>query len=116
MVVTLVLACRVKDAVDMASQFVRENPALSLAYETYGWAHLKDENAVEALRAYERAISLDPETIELHAGRGAALSLAGRHEDAIREFELVLGRLPDYFDRYPDFADHFATSRAALRR
>lgn len=116
LVVALVLACRVKEAVDVASRFAKENPALSLAYETCGWAYLKDENAVEALRAYERAISLDPETIELHAGRGAALSLAGRHEDALREFDFVLSHLPDYLERYPDFASHLATSRAALSK
>lgn len=116
LVATLVLADRVKEAVDVASRFARENPTLSLAHETCGWAHLKNENAVEALRSYERAICLDPETVELHAGRGAALSLAGRHEEAVREFELVLSRLPDYLDRYPDFANHLAMSRAALGR
>jgi tetratricopeptide (TPR) repeat protein len=102
------------EAVQVAEQFVARWPELPLAHETLGWAFLKQGDAKQALAAYDRALQHDPDTGESHAGRGAALSLANRHSEAIEAFNTALAKAPDCFSDQPEFAEAFRISRAAM--
>ena len=50
-------------------------------------------------------------------GRGVALSLLGRHDQAVVTFEEVLRTDPEFFERWPEVAPHYQlSSREAGRR
>jgi tetratricopeptide (TPR) repeat protein len=114
LIAVLTLSGRTDAAVETARDFVQRHQDLALAHETLGWAYFKQGNADGALHCYESAIRLDPGNAELHAGRGAALSLAGRHREAIESFNVAVAAVPGYLDRYQELAECFAVSRKAL--
>jgi tetratricopeptide (TPR) repeat protein len=114
MVAVLTLHGDFDEAVRVAEQFVERWPDLPLAHETLGWAYLKRGYAHKSLAAYDRAISGDPHNVELHAGRGAALSLANRHAEALQAFNVALDMAPTCLSAYPEFGEAFERSRAAM--
>ena len=114
LVAVLAMAGRSEEAVGVATKFAGTCPTLSLAHETLGWAYMKQGSPERALRSYDDAIALAPDNPDLHAGRGAALSRAGRHHEAIEAFNVAVAAAPDCLRRNQELAQHFDISRKAL--
>ena len=56
--------------------------------------------AEQALKAYDRAIQLNPEYAGAHFNRGVALQNLGRLEEAIKSYAKAIQLKPDYADAY----------------
>ena len=49
-------------------------------------------------------------------GRGVALSLLSRHDEAMEAFDEVLRTDPEFFDRWPEVAPHYQLSSRETER
>jgi tetratricopeptide (TPR) repeat protein len=101
-----------KAAADTAPTDARSHGALGAVY-------MKMNDGSAALAAFGRmAECLAPETDRLPsspwvsciAGRGVALSLLGRHDEAVATFEEMLRIDQDFFERWPEVAPHYQLS------
>lgn len=77
---------------------------------------MEQGNLDEALSCYDRAIALEADAASVHAGRGAALSRAGRHREALQAFETALSCDPGYLRHQLEFSEDYARSRAAISK
>jgi tetratricopeptide (TPR) repeat protein len=107
-----------KAAADIAPQDARAQGALGIVY-------VMMNDGASALAAFERmAECLAPETERLPSspwvscivGRGVALSLLNRHDEAIEAFEEVLHSSPGFFERWPEVARHHQLSLRETER
>lgn len=105
-------------AADAAPKDARVHGALATVY-------VKMIDGESALAAFERmAECLAPETDRLPsspwvsciAGRGVALSLLSRHNEAMEAFEEVLHTDPGFFERWSEVAPHYERSLRATER
>jgi protein O-GlcNAc transferase len=113
---TLLQLNRGEDALAAARLAIDAHPDKEESRGALAWALLKVGQPAEALSTFE---SLQPSHhhVDVSAGRGAALSALGRHEEAMAIFDAIRRAEPDYFETRPDFAaEYLARSRAALRR
>ena len=101
-----------KAAADTAPQDARVHGAV-------GGVYVKMKDGAAALATFERmAECLDPEDdrrpsslgVSCTAGRGVALSLLGRHDEAIAAFEEVLRTDRELLERWPELAPHYQLS------
>lgn len=60
-----------------------------------GHSYLKEENYVEAVAAYDRAIELDPDNAVSRHNRGHALTELGRHHEGIADYDRAIELDPD---------------------
>ena len=88
-----------------------------------GYTYLKLNDGGAALTAFERGQSSLGQGTQLRShssrvssavGRGSALSLLGRHEEAMSAFEQALRIDPGFFERWPDLAEHYERSSRAI--
>ena len=105
-------------AADTAPEDVRVHFAI-------GAVHVRRNDGAAALQAFERmAPCLVPEAerrpsspwISYLTGRGVALSLLGRHDEAVTTFEEVLRADADFFERWPEVSPHYQRSLRAAGR
>jgi tetratricopeptide (TPR) repeat protein len=90
---------------------------------TLGAIYVKMSDGTAALAAFERmGRCLDPSVelplssrVSCDAGRGAALSLLGRHVEAMAAFEEVLRTDQGFFERWPEVAPHYQLSSRETR-
>lgn len=61
-----------------------------------GFSLLRSGDPVQAMRALDAAIAINPGFAEAHNSRGIALAMLGRHDDALMSFDRALGLKPDY--------------------
>jgi protein O-GlcNAc transferase len=109
-------AGRVDDALRTARSAVEQYPNDATSHAALGSASVDKKDGAGALIAFDEALRLAPGDVDYQAGRAVALTLLSRHFDAVREFEAVLARDPDYLERYPDLTRHLSSSRDALSR
>jgi serine/threonine protein kinase/Tfp pilus assembly protein PilF len=82
----------------MFSKAIKKDPSFALAHagmaDCYSFLfkyHAGDYDYLdEAMKASDRALTLDPELAEAHAARGLALSLSRNYVEAQREFETAI--------------------------
>lgn len=115
MTTVLVYANQFEAAIETGNRTVNLHPTAAWAHESLGFVHYRRGDWGAALRCYERAIALDPQSVRLSAQRGAALSQLGRHSEAIESFNHVMETSPAFFSRFEDFEELFRASQAALR-
>jgi TolB-like protein/Flp pilus assembly protein TadD len=70
----------------------------------YEWFGARTHDLEAAERASQRALDLAPALAEAHTGRGFALSLSRRYDEAEREFEEAIRINANSFDAYYYFA------------
>ena len=82
-------------------------------------------NGGAALAAFERVqrfLEQDTELVSVSsrvwnaAGRGDALSVLGRHEEAMSAFAEALRLDPGFFERWPELALHYRRSSQEVQR
>lgn len=76
-------------AIDDYSRVIDLQPT-SKAYCQRGWAYLTGEAPLVALRDFEAAIRLDPQSGDAYNGRGFARARFGQHEAAVADAEQAL--------------------------
>jgi protein O-GlcNAc transferase len=100
------------DALAVARLAVQAHPDMKEARGTLAWALMKTGQPAEALLTFESL--KDSGDLQHVAGRGAALTDLGRHQEAMAIFDQIEGVEPNYFETNPEFAEYIEKSRAAL--
>jgi adenylate cyclase len=78
---------------------------LAAVYGTlYEWFGASEHDLAIADRASRKALELAPGLPEAHAARGFVLSLSGRYNEAVQEFEDAIHLNPGFFEAYYYFA------------
>jgi tetratricopeptide (TPR) repeat protein len=94
-------------------------PTDARSHSTLAGVYVKMNDGSAALAAFGRmAECLVPENdplpsspwVSCLAGRGVALSLLGRHDEAVAAFEDVLRTDREFFERWPEVAPHYQVS------
>ncbi|MGH9631909.1 MAG: tetratricopeptide repeat protein [Bryobacteraceae bacterium] len=112
-------AGHLEEALKEARAAAEVAPADPRSQSALGAIYVKMNDGVRALSAFERmAVCLDSSMERLpssawvwcDAGRGAALSLLGRHDEALATFDKLLRTDPEFFERWPEVAPHYDLS------
>jgi tetratricopeptide (TPR) repeat protein len=121
----LALAGALAEAGRLDQALAAANAAIAIApqdprpHGSLGAVLMKANDGAGALAAFERmAVCLDASVERLpsspwvwcRAGRGAALSVLGRHDEAMKAFEELLRSDRDFFERWPELASHYQLS------
>ena len=76
-----------------------------------GDGYLKDGKLDKALKAYNRAIVLNPDNLDAYAARGSVLFFDGNFELAAEDFKHVLSINPYYADAYTAYGSVLAAQQ-----
>jgi tetratricopeptide (TPR) repeat protein len=113
------------EALRVAGAAADAAPQDASVHAALGAVYVKMNDGAAALASFERmAKCLVPETNRLPsspwvsciAGRGVALSLLGRHDEAMSAFEEVLRTDRGFFERWPEVAPHYHLSSRETER
>ena len=113
------------EALEVAKAAVERAPSDPRSLGTLGAVYMKLEDGAAALAAFDRVTEfLAPEIerlpssirVQCDAARGAALSLLGRHDEAMAAFQQVLRTDPGFLERWPETAPHYQRSLRETRR
>jgi Flp pilus assembly protein TadD len=83
-----------KDKVSLWEDVARKSPASSRPHNNLGIAYYESGRYAEAIRSYERAISLNPLHLNSYMNLGVAYAVTGRLDAAIEHFSYVAARDP----------------------
>ena len=81
----------------------------SAEYALRGDGYVKDGKPEKALAAYNKALTLNPKNLEVHASRGAVHYFAGNFDLAQQDFEYVLTQNPYHADTYTAYGSVLAS-------
>ena len=118
-------AGEVDEALEVAKAVVERAPSDPRPHGALGGVYMKLKQGAEALAAFDRMTGcLAPEIerlpssvrVQCDAARGAALSLLGRHEEAMAAFQEVLRTDPGFLERWTEVAPHYELSLRETRR
>ena len=73
--------------------------------------YFKDGKTDKAIKAYNKAIVMNPDNLEAYASRGAAHYVDGNFDLAIKDFRYVLQANPYYADAYTAYGSVLAARR-----
>jgi tetratricopeptide (TPR) repeat protein len=121
----LMEAGRLDEALREALTAAEAHPSDPRPQASLGFIYVKMNHGTEALAAFERFRTLLDESTERPSaanrvlsatGRGNALSVLGRHEEAIAAFEEALRIDPRFFERWPEMLPHYERSSQETQR
>jgi tetratricopeptide (TPR) repeat protein len=95
------LAIRAKtpeEAVRLATDTVRARPESAEAFRTLGDAQKAAARRSEAEDAYRRAVALDPNDAQNHAGLAGVLFVRNKSDEAVKEYRLAIRLAPENAD------------------
>jgi tetratricopeptide (TPR) repeat protein len=98
---------RYKEAEDAYKEAVRINPTAN-NYYSLGQVYLSTERYTEAETQFNEVLRLEPESPNGNFGIGLALSMQGRYEDAIHQFEQAIEIKQDFYDAYAEIGYAYA--------
>ena len=87
-------------ALDKASQLLEQFPNSVNLYNIIGVVSQSLSNLEEALKAYKKAILLNPDYADAYNNMGAVLTEQGKLDEAINTYKKALSIKPDYPDAY----------------
>ena len=85
-----------KKLLDWCGKWTKSNPESAFAWYGLGGACGKLNRHEEAIEAYLRALSVDPDYVEASIGLGNTYSVLNRHDEAIGAYRKALGKNPEY--------------------
>jgi len=90
------------------------NPKVAVTYNNLGTLYLTmflknrdKESYNQALTAFNKSLEINPELVSALNGRGAALSFAGRHYQALSDWKKVVELEPGFVDAYFNIASTY---------
>jgi non-specific serine/threonine protein kinase len=90
-----------KRAIELDARFALAYAGLAEAsFWLYSWWGGAPDDLTQADEASRRALELAPELAEVHASRGAALTLSRRYEEAAAEFDAAIRLNPRLWNTY----------------
>lgn len=101
---------RIEDALAAARSAVGKAPGNAEGHASLGFVFLRAGDSVQAVREFDLALRMCPERAEFKAGRACALSLAGRHADALEVFRQLDRELPTIFAADPELRPYYERS------
>jgi tetratricopeptide (TPR) repeat protein len=116
----LMEAGRLEEALREATAVAETAPSDPRSQILLGGIHVKMNNGAAALAAFDRvkreldASEHPPRSTRLWSavGRGSALSVLERHDEAMSAFDDALRIDPSFFERWPEVAAHYERSRS----
>ena len=90
-----------------ASQMIREFPESAILYNIIATANKGLNNLDNAIAAYEKAISLQPDYAEAYNNMGIALQKKAMQKEAIKAYNNALKLKPDYAEAYNNMGNAF---------
>lgn len=94
-------------AIALDPKYARAYAGIADAYAyLYRYAEASADNAARASEASEQAVRMDPDSAEVQASRGLALSISDQHSEAERHFEAAIVLNPNLFEAYLFYARH----------
>ena len=90
-----------------ASQLLLDFPNSSILYNIIGAANRGLGNLDEAMKAYEKAISIKPDYAEAFYNMGNALKDQGKLKEAMEAFNKAISIKPDYAEVYNNMGNAF---------
>ena len=106
---------RTQEAFSLATRAVELDDTDPRAYLALGWVALTKRRTEEAGEEFQHAIALNPNYAVAHACLGAALSLAGRSDQAIMHLEKAF-RMSSHDPRSAMFNSYLAAAHYLARR
>jgi adenylate cyclase len=111
----------VEQAIQLFSRAIELDEAYPQAHAGLAdcWSYLymyrdrSEANRENAERASLQAVRLDPDSAQVQASRGQALSIGGRRQEAERAFETAIQLDPDLFEAHYFYARHAFVSGQA---
>jgi tetratricopeptide (TPR) repeat protein len=91
---------RYDEALALLHRAFELDPADHFILNSIGIIHAKSERPLEALRAFDAALSLDPDMAPAHNGRGLALQAIGDIEGALLAHKRAASLAPDFPDPF----------------
>ena len=79
-----------------ANAVIKDDPKMPMAHMSLGYAYLNMKKWSEAISALKETIRLAPELAEAHHLLGLTYFGAGRKEDAMQEYAVLLNLNPNY--------------------
>jgi tetratricopeptide (TPR) repeat protein len=101
---------RLPEALEIAEGVVRRNPRMPEAQAAVGWIRLRMQHGDDALTAFDAVRTLKPAWWDIELGRAAALSLLGRHREAVEVFAKVIADDPRVLERHSELRPYYAKS------
>ncbi len=80
----------------------------SAEYVARGNGYLKDGHKAQAIRAYNKAVELNPDNVDIYEARGAAYFYNAQYALAAQDFERVLSKNPYRVSVYTAYASALA--------
>jgi tetratricopeptide (TPR) repeat protein len=74
---------------------IKRNPGCWMALTNLGAVEFDAGRTDQAMELYERALSLNPQSVEAHVNKGLALARIGKAEEAMAEYERALRIWPN---------------------
>ncbi len=75
---------------DFLQQALKLKPSSSRAWLGLGWASLDLERRTEAIKAFQRALTIDDGLADAHFGLAEALRFSGQKSEAVEEYRMYL--------------------------
>ncbi len=69
-------------------------------YINKGYEHILDEDYEAALKDFNKAIEIDPRSVEAYNNRGIVLGIMGNHYRAIQDFNMAIDLKPSDSEAY----------------
>ena len=95
-----------EDGFQLASKAVRLAPADPIAHRNLGLGYTWKKDVNRGIVEMDKAIDLDPNFSEAHAGRGYVLSFADRPDEAVAGLQTAMRLNPMYPDIWLHFMGH----------
>ena len=83
----------------------------SAEWNARGDGYFKDGKTAQAIKAYNKAIVMNPDNLEAYASRGAAHFVEGNFDLAANDFKYILKANPYYADAYTAYGSVLAARR-----
>ncbi|UCD85487.1 MAG: tetratricopeptide repeat protein [Deltaproteobacteria bacterium] len=97
-----------KDEFTLWSDSVKKSPDKVRPYNNLGIAYKRKGMYDEAIRAYQKVISIDPDHANAHTNLGLVYAKKGKYEEAIREYHKAIVIDPAYVEAHVNLGNTYA--------
>jgi tetratricopeptide (TPR) repeat protein len=93
------------EAIGQYQNLQKEHPEVVWNYLILGQLHLQTNETSQAVKTFERALTIDPDNFEMHDDYVESLVQSGQYLDAINEIKMLIEKQGEFPDSYVRLAD-----------